>query len=72
MVLSDVHLTDIRLEGPRFKPRQVVQHYLIEIDHDILSMVILSLLLIQKGLFSVSGERLPLIGVSLSRKIVVR
>ena len=34
------------------------QHSFIEIDHEIFSMVILSLLLIQEGQFSVSGERM--------------
>ena len=31
--------------------------FFVEIDHEIFSMVILSLLLIQKGHLSVSGER---------------
>ena len=34
------------------------QHPLVEIDHEILSIVILSLLLIQEGQLSVSGERM--------------
>ena len=38
------------------------QHSFIEIDHDIFSIVILSLLLIQEGQLSVSGERMYYIG----------
>ena len=34
------------------------QHSFVEIDHEILSMVILSLRLIQEGQLSVSGERM--------------
>ena len=34
------------------------QHSLVEIDHEIFSMVILSLLLIQEGQLSVSGKRM--------------
>ena len=34
------------------------QHSFVEIDHEILSMVILSLLLIQEGQLSDSGERM--------------
>ena len=34
------------------------QHSLMEFDHEIYSMVILSFLLIQEGQLSVSGERL--------------
>ena len=33
-------------------------HSFLEIDHEIFSMVILSLLLIQEGQLSVSGERM--------------
>ena len=39
-----------RLPGP--------QHSFVEIDHEIFSMVILSLPLIQEGQLSVSGERM--------------
>ena len=35
-----------------------LQHSFVEIDHEIFSMVILSLLLIQEGQLSVSGERM--------------
>ena len=34
------------------------QHSLVEIDHEIFSTVILTLLLIQEGQLSVSGERM--------------
>ena len=34
------------------------QHSFVEIDHEIFSMVILSLLLIQEGQLSASGERM--------------
>ena len=36
---------------------QVWQHSFVEIDHEIFSVVILSLLLIQEGQLSVSGKR---------------
>ena len=55
------------------------QHSFVEIDYEILSTVILSLLLIQEGLLSVSGERMCTILVnhfhrclSLPSKRVVR
>ena len=35
-----------------------LQHSFVEIDHEIFSTVILSLLLIQEGQLSVSGERM--------------
>ena len=41
-----------------FDPRQGQHHSFAEIDHEIFSMVILSLLLIQEGQLSVSGERM--------------
>ena len=41
-----------------FIPRRVWQHSFIEIDHNIFSMVSLSLQLIQEGQLSVSGERM--------------
>ena len=44
--------------GCRFNPRQGGQHSFMEIDHEIFSAVILSLLLIQEGQMSVSGERM--------------
>ena len=53
------------------------QHSIMEIDHEIFSMVIVSLPLIQEGQLSVSGERMCTIlvllrGLSLSSKSVVR
>ena len=39
-------------------PRRGWQHSVMEIDHEIFSKVILSLLLIQEGRLSVSGERM--------------
>ena len=39
-------------------PRRGQQHSFVEIDHEIFSTVILSLLLIQEGQLSVSGERM--------------
>ena len=39
-------------------PRRGRQHSFVEIDHEIFSMVILSLPLIQEGQLSVSGERM--------------
>ena len=44
--------------GLGFNPRQGRQHALVQIDHEIFSMVILSLPLIQEGQLSVSGERM--------------
>ena len=49
---------DWRPGGHGFKPRRGRQHSFVEIDHEIFSMVILSLLLIQEGQLSVSGERM--------------
>ena len=50
--------SDWRLGGRRFKPRRGRQHSFVEIDREIFSTVILSLLLIQEGQLSVSGERM--------------
>ena len=44
--------------GRGFNPCQDRQHSFVEIDREISSMVILSLLLIQEGQLSVSGERM--------------
>ena len=44
--------------GHGFKPRQGPQHSFVEIDYEIFSTVILSLLLIQEGQLSVSGKRM--------------
>ena len=56
----------VRLEtgGRWFNSRRGRQHSFMEIDHEIFSTVILSLLLIQEGQFSVSGERMCTILVS--------
>ena len=48
----------VRLKRPGgrgFNPRRGRQHSFVEIDHEILSTVILSLPLIQEGQLSVSG-----------------
>ena len=50
--------SDWRPGGRRFNPRRGWQHSFVEIDHEIFSTVILSLLLIQEGQLSVSGERM--------------
>ena len=50
--------SDWRPGGRGFNPRRGRQHSFVEIDHEIFSMVILSLLLIQEGQLSVSGERM--------------
>ena len=50
--------SDWRPGGRRFKSRRGPQHSFVEIDHEIFSKVILSLLLIQEGQLSVSGERM--------------
>ena len=44
--------------GHGFDPRRGRQHSFVEIDREIFSMVIFSLLLIQEGPLSVSGERM--------------
>ena len=49
--------SDWRPGGCGFDPRRGRQHSFVEIDHEIFSTVILSLLLIQEGQLSVSGER---------------
>ena len=50
----------VRLETKRSRvqSRRGRQHSFVEIDHEIFSTVILSLLLIQEGQLSVSGERM--------------
>ena len=47
-----------RAGGSGFNPRRGRQHSFVGIDHEIFSMVILSLPLIQEGQLSVSGERM--------------
>ena len=50
--------SDWRPGGRVFNPRRGQQHSFMEIDHEIFSTIILSLLLIQEGQLSVSGERM--------------
>ena len=50
--------SDWRPGGRGFNPHQGWQHSFVEIDHEIFSMVILSLPLIQDGQLSVSGRRM--------------
>ena len=50
--------SDWKPGGRGFSPRRGRQHSFVEIDHEIFSMVILSLPLIQEGQLSVSGERM--------------
>ena len=50
--------SDWRPGGRRFNLRRGRQHSFVEIDHEIFSVVILSLPLIQEGQLSVSGERM--------------
>ena len=50
--------SDWRPGGRGFNPRRGRQHFFVEIDREIFSTVILSLLLIQEGQLSVSGERM--------------
>ena len=55
---GSVGCADWRPGGRGFNPRRGRQHSFVEIDHEILSTVILSLPLIQEGQLSVSGERM--------------
>ena len=50
--------SDWRPGGRGVNPRRGWQHSFVEIDHEIFSMVILSLPLIQEGQLSVSGDRM--------------
>ena len=50
--------SDRRPGGRGFNPRRGRQHSFMEVDHEIFSTVILSLLLIQEGQLSVTGERM--------------
>ena len=56
--------SDWRPGGLGFDPHRGRQHSFVEIDHEIFSMVILSLPLIQEGQLSVSGERMCTIVVN--------
>ena len=58
MPASVAQLDARRTGGRGFDPRRGRQHSFAEIDHEIFSTVILSLLLIQEGQLSVSGERM--------------
>ena len=58
--------SDWRPGGRGFNPRRDRQHSFVEIDHEIFSMVILSLRLIQEGQLSVSGERICTILVTVN------
>ena len=51
-------VSDWRSGGCGFDSPLVPQHSFLEIDHEIFSMVILSLLLFQEGHLSVSCERM--------------
>ena len=57
MAQLDAHLTGNQ-EAVGSTPMRGRQLSLVEIDHEIFFMVILSLLLIQKGQLSISGERM--------------
>ena len=57
-------LSDWRPGSRGFNPRQGRQHSFMEIDHEIFSMVILSLPQIQEGQLSVSGERMSTVLVN--------
>ena len=52
------YASDCRSGGRGFDPRRIRQHYLLVLDHEIFSTVMLSLPLIQKGQLPVSGERM--------------
>ena len=56
--------SDWRPGGHGFNPRRGRQHSSVEIDHEMVSTVILSLPLIQEGQLSVSGERMCTIQVN--------
>ena len=56
--------SDWRPGGRGFNPRRGRLHSFVEIDHEIFSMVILCLPLIQEGQLSVSGKRMCTILVS--------
>ena len=58
-------LSDWRPGGRGFSSRRGWQHSFVEIDQEIVSMVILSLPLIQEGQLSVSGKRMCTILVNL-------
>ena len=53
-----MHNTDWWSGGRGFDPCQVQQYYFLETDHEILHVVIPSLLLIHEVQLSLSGERI--------------
>ena len=53
-----IPMLDLTSDQKGFDPCRVQQHFSVEIDHEIFSVVILSLPLIQEGLLSVSGKRM--------------
>ena len=59
---ASVAQLDVRPTGNQEVPGPTLiqdrQHYFMEIDHEIISVIILSLSLIQEGQLSVSGERM--------------
>ena len=55
-LLSRMHVRQVT--GRAFDPRRARQHYFVEIDHKIFSIVFFSLPLTQEGELSVSGERM--------------
>ena len=61
--------SDRRPGGCGFNPRRGWQHSFMETGHEIFSMVILTLPLVQEGQLSVSGERLCTILVNCSEDI---
>ena len=61
--------SDWRPDGRRFNPSRGWQHSFVKIDREILSVVILSLPLIQEGQLSVSGERMCTILVNRFREL---
>ena len=54
---EDLEVAGSQIRRLRVRPPLGRQYSFVEIDHEILSMVILSLPLIQEGQLSVSGER---------------
>ena len=58
VTLEPASVSDWIPGGRGFNPSQGSQHSFMETDHEIFSTVIISLLLIQEGKLSVSGERM--------------
>ena len=76
--MAQLDVLPVWSSGPGFDPCQLRQYSFIEIDHEIFSLIILSLLLIQEGKLSVFGRRMCigtgklLRGLSLPRKSVIK